>query len=404
MKKKFSMLLSIVIAAASISIPVTTTAQDNEQSINIVVSGSAIECDQPPVIVEGRTLIPLRAVAEAVGAEVNWDDAEKAIYINTASSELRLEIGADEMEIKTDGKAETIPVEVPAQIINERTMVPVRFVAEALGLNVEWQEENKTVIISSKTAEASEALTEYDSQIQEDTAETTTETQTKVIKAKDSDYTLKAVKNPTVDDSIEVNGTTIFTVNAVYIPVEGNDAYTQFAKSRTEKDVADLMNDLGANLERKCKALSADEIPNFEKTSVKYTYEVTYCDDKAVSAIITTDYYKNSLMYNSKRTVMVTDATGKNNLTIEELTEDKITADEIYDAAIDKFNALFEADKMHLYLDKVKNGGLTASMLKFHIDNNGNYIFSADRGIVAPSKAGVISVMFTPKEIKNMAN
>lgn len=190
MKKKLLMILATTIAAASISAAVSADDKKisndtvaTSSAINLVVSGSAIECDQAPVIVEGRTLIPLRAVAEAVGADVEWVANTKTVNIDSPVLSLALAIGADSMTA-TDkvAKADTvIDVDVPAQIINGRTMVPVRVIAETLGLKVDWLEDTRTVSISvdapdniivENTEETSEESTE---EISEETSEEATE-------------------------------------------------------------------------------------------------------------------------------------------------------------------------------------------------------------------------------------
>jgi len=95
----------------------------------------------------------------------------------------------------------------------------------------------------------------------------------------------------------------------------------------------------------------------------------------------------------------VTDNTGKNNLTISDLTGNKVSTETAMNAAIDKFQELFDADKTHHYLDKIKENGMKESMITYHIDMNGNYVFSVGRGIISPSDNGIESVIIPSTDL-----
>lgn len=99
---------------------------------------------QEPVIVDDRTLVPLRAIFEAMGAEVEWDDATKTVSAVRDETEISLTIGSDQLIVN----GEAVTIDVPAQIINERTMVPVRAIAESFGCEVNWNQTAKRVYIS----------------------------------------------------------------------------------------------------------------------------------------------------------------------------------------------------------------------------------------------------------------
>jgi len=99
---------------------------------------------QNPEILEGRTLVPLRSIFEAMGAEVEWDGATSTAIAKRGNVEVKIQIGVN--EIYKNGKA--IAVDVPAQLVNERTMVPARVIAEAFGADVQWNGNGRTVLIS----------------------------------------------------------------------------------------------------------------------------------------------------------------------------------------------------------------------------------------------------------------
>lgn len=99
--------------------------------------------NQYPLIEDGYTFIPVRAVAETLGAEVVWDQPTQTATITNETTEIVLPINCDYAYvngIKTE-------LEKPAHVINNRTMVPLRFVAQALDLDVEWDGETRTIYI-----------------------------------------------------------------------------------------------------------------------------------------------------------------------------------------------------------------------------------------------------------------
>ncbi|GEM_PF-2113298 len=107
------------------------------------------EIDVPPTIVEGRTLLPIRWVAEPLGAEVGWDGNEKKVTVKLKNTTIELWIGKNIAKVNGVNK----PIDpdnskVVPMIINGRTMLPVRFVAENLGCDVKWDGVTKTVTIT----------------------------------------------------------------------------------------------------------------------------------------------------------------------------------------------------------------------------------------------------------------
>lgn len=97
--------------------------------------------NQYPLVVNNRTLIPIRGVSEALGASVDWDGSKACATIKKGNTRVDLYIDRDDAYIN----GEPYVLDVPAELINNRTMVPIRFVAEALGTEVEWDQETCTV-------------------------------------------------------------------------------------------------------------------------------------------------------------------------------------------------------------------------------------------------------------------
>ncbi len=99
--------------------------------------------DQKPVVVDGRTLVPARGVFEQLGYTVDWDDEASTALVSDGYTTVKIPINST-IIYKNDSP---ITLDVPAQLIGGRTMLPLRAVSEALNLQVEWVERTNTVII-----------------------------------------------------------------------------------------------------------------------------------------------------------------------------------------------------------------------------------------------------------------
>lgn len=104
--------------------------------------------DVAPIIVNDRTMLPTRFVAENLGATVEWDEATSKVTITKGDVVIELVIGAETATVN----GETVTLDSPAFLENGRTYTPIRFVSEALGATVEWDEATQTVTIT-KAAE-----------------------------------------------------------------------------------------------------------------------------------------------------------------------------------------------------------------------------------------------------------
>jgi len=139
-------IICLVLAAVLCLAPVTLmTSADGDTPIKVLVNSQPLVTDVPPVIVDGRTLVPLRAIFEALGAEVSWDADTQTVTGTRGNITIELQIGS---QIAKVGSA-TVTLDVPAAIIDNRTFVPARFVAESMGASVNWDEASRTVLITA---------------------------------------------------------------------------------------------------------------------------------------------------------------------------------------------------------------------------------------------------------------
>jgi len=114
------------------------------QEIKVLVNGSTVTFDQPPIIENGRTLVPLRAIFEALGATVEWEQSTQTVTAVKDDITITLKIG-DAFLTKN---GERIALDVPAKIVGGRTLVPARAVAESFGADVQWDQATRTVTIT----------------------------------------------------------------------------------------------------------------------------------------------------------------------------------------------------------------------------------------------------------------
>lgn len=154
LKKLASLVLAIALvpvaafSASAASAPAAIKVEYNQKAI--------VFPDQNPVIRDSRTLVPIRPIAESLGFEVDWNEQTRTVTINKGTNNVRLVV--TQKIAKKNGQ--TINLDVPAQIINQRTMVPVRFIAEALSYNVNWNQATQTVLITDEQATQSNATEE----------------------------------------------------------------------------------------------------------------------------------------------------------------------------------------------------------------------------------------------------
>lgn len=114
-----------------------------QKRIQLNINDSYVNLDVPPVIINNRTMVPVRAIFETLGASVQWDPKTRTVTGNKDSINILLTV--DNKLAKVNGK--TVVLDVPATVIDGRTMVPTRFIAENLGNQVEWNAQTRTVII-----------------------------------------------------------------------------------------------------------------------------------------------------------------------------------------------------------------------------------------------------------------
>ncbi|NLC06560.1 MAG: hypothetical protein GX755_01105 [Syntrophomonadaceae bacterium] len=114
-------------------------------SIRILFNGQPLVLDVPPINVDGRVLVPIRVIAEEVlKAQVSWDGQTNTATLELEGKTVTLRINDNRAYVNN----QLVKLDVPAQIINGRTLVPLRFVGESLGAEVDWDGTTQTVLLS----------------------------------------------------------------------------------------------------------------------------------------------------------------------------------------------------------------------------------------------------------------
>lgn len=141
--KKFLFILMIMLA---VTLTLTNANASVANKITVKVNGEIINFDVDPYIDNGRTMVPIRFISEALGAKVDWNGTYRLVTITL--NDMKIEQKIDKTVAIVNGQE--VSFDMPAVIKNDRTMVPVRFVSEALGANVVWEELTRTVVITTK--------------------------------------------------------------------------------------------------------------------------------------------------------------------------------------------------------------------------------------------------------------
>lgn len=141
--KKF--LTAIVFIIMMVMMPGSNAFAANDE-ITVYVDAVKVQFDVLPQIIDGRTMVPIRAIFEKMGAGVNWDEKTRTAVSQKGDIEVKMTVGSKDMYIN----GEIHKMDVEPQIIGGRTLAPARYVAEAFDATVGWNDEKRMVVISSK--------------------------------------------------------------------------------------------------------------------------------------------------------------------------------------------------------------------------------------------------------------
>ena len=152
LKRAAGLILAVVMlvsAAAVVYAAVTTDKEDSGITVK-VEREEVVFPDQGPVIQDDQTLVPVRFVAENLGYSVDYDAEEHSAVID--GGRIVMFIGTDQAEIN----GQSVQLDTASILMNDRTMVPLRVIAETLGCTVDWVPSTRTVLVNRRSSDGSE--------------------------------------------------------------------------------------------------------------------------------------------------------------------------------------------------------------------------------------------------------
>ncbi len=148
--KKTKHLITLCLAILMVACFGSAALAAPAQPIQITVDGHAIYTDVAPQIINNRTMVPIRTVSEVLAADVDFNNTTKEITISAPDGKIvKFKLGSKNAAITKDGKNTILTMDVTPQLKNNRTLVPIRFAAEALDAQVDYDAKTKTVPIST---------------------------------------------------------------------------------------------------------------------------------------------------------------------------------------------------------------------------------------------------------------
>ncbi len=144
MKKSLLLIITFTVILTGFLSP-PAKAQEQPGVIPVFIDGLPVVFDVQPVIANGRTLVPFRAVAEALNVNVTWDGADQTILASDGKISVRLQIG----DVTASRNEIPVTLEAPPVILDGRTLIPLRFFSEAFNCQVVWDEAKRSVKITS---------------------------------------------------------------------------------------------------------------------------------------------------------------------------------------------------------------------------------------------------------------
>jgi len=132
----------------------TASAATESDSPRVILNGQQLSFEVPPVIENGRTMVPVRTIFEAMGASVNWNAASRVVTASKGAITVIMPINATTPKVN----GSVIKLDVPSKIVNNRTLAPLRFVSEAFGGRVSWDSITKTIYINNASVDKPPAV------------------------------------------------------------------------------------------------------------------------------------------------------------------------------------------------------------------------------------------------------
>lgn len=172
-KKLLKISIAFVLVISAVGVPFQASTRGAGTNVEVILSvgkstfllnGKTYILDSPPIIKNGRTLVPIRVIVEALGGEVAWESATKKVTIELGTNVIELWIGRSIALVGgTQRQIDPENSNVVPEIVNGRTLIPLRFVAENIGCGVEWNGATRTIKLTFENTVKKYAANELDS-------------------------------------------------------------------------------------------------------------------------------------------------------------------------------------------------------------------------------------------------
>lgn len=151
-KTKYKIFSTLTVAMMVLQLLFTNACADS--SIKLFIDNKEIDSSTEIFIDKGRTMVPVRLISEKLGADVTWDNDQRMVIIKKENKTIYLRIDSYLVAYEENGKRTYELIDVSPKIVNKTTFVPFRVISNALGVNIDWNNNEKTIKVdSSKTPE-----------------------------------------------------------------------------------------------------------------------------------------------------------------------------------------------------------------------------------------------------------
>ncbi len=378
-------------ALATAAVMATSVTAFAAEGIQVTVNGEAVSFEaQQPLIKDDRTLVPLRGIFEAMDATVTWEQENQTITSVKGEDTVVMRIGSKEMTRNGEAKE----LDVAPELIDGSTMVPVRAIAESFGSDVAWDEESKTVVITEKTTAPSE--TEEGTTPEEGTqpSETPAGTQTDNgmnIPANTANG-LHKITSKTIEETVKADDeTVVINAKANYPEIEnpGNSIYitkmNESFQANAEKAVKDFIAEAGEG----AKALYAEKGAEFLPYEFSVDYRIPYDKSGKLSVVYITFQDTAGAHPNTVVTSEVYDFTSGSVMDLSDITV--ISPNQINKLAEEAFMAQIKAEPEKFLEDAKTTLSGALKDAGYYLTDDGLCVYF-NPYVISPYVSGVVSV------------
>lgn len=358
MKKIFFGIL-LFMSVISTNNNISTVFANENQAVTVFVNDNLLEFDVLPIIIDDRTLVPMRAIFEALGCKVEWDEPNQKVFATTEENDIvTLFIGNNDLYKNYEVINQ---MDVPAQIMDGRTLVPLRAISEALDCDVVWVAETYEVIITANGYVPN----------QNDSSSNTNE---------NADNKFYGVNVKQGDDII--------------MEITANVENKAFLSEEFIESMKNVMREFVPKIreeyESVVKAEYAKNKSNFQPFKLSGEFQLTNEDEKYMSYI-----FKGSVFWNGNVIPITTSATI--NITNNEVVHiDNIVSDmsqsdwsEFY---INSFNSIAKEDSSKFYSNIEEKLQSNSDKIGFYLVPEG-VVFYVAEGVIADYNKGAVSFL-----------